>query len=67
MLDVYTIVFLIFFFMLWTSGALNIANKWYTKYKLCLGLVGVRYPSELELPVICKRLVHGRIICTCVC
>ena len=35
-------------FALQTSGAQSMAKK---KYKLCLGLVGARYPSELELPV----------------
>ena len=42
--------------MLQTSGAQNIAKKRYMKCTFCLGLVGVLYPSELELPV--KRLVQ---------
>ena len=50
------------FFVLQTSGTQNIAKKRkctvyvvYVKCTLCLGLVGVRYPSELELPVITGR------------
>ena len=40
-------------FMLRTLGAHIIAKKKrYMKCTLCLGLVGTRYPSELELPVI---------------
>ena len=40
------------FFMLQTSGAQNIAEKRYMKCTFCLGLVGVLYPLELELPAI---------------
>ena len=42
------LVFAKIFFMLQTSGAQNIAKKRYMKCTLCLGLVGVLYPSELE-------------------
>ena len=38
-----------FYFMLWTLGDQNIAKIRYMKCTFCLGLVGARYPSELEL------------------
>ena len=41
------------FFMVRTSGAQNIAKKkLYMKCTFCLSLVGVLYPSELELSVV---------------
>ena len=48
----FRLVFAKIFFMLRTSGAQNIAKKRYMKCTFCLSLVGVLYPSELELPVI---------------
>ena len=39
-------------FTLWTLGAQNIAKKRYMKCTFSLGLVGARYPLDLELPVI---------------
>ena len=44
------------FFTLRALGAQNIAKKRYMKCTFCLSLVGVLYPSELELPAI--RLVQ---------
>ena len=50
-----------FFFHAMDFGSSEHSEEKYMKYTFCLGLVGARYPSELELPVN-KQLVQVSLI-----